>query len=128
MDAQRLSDVFGLGLYGDNGTPVTCRQMFEGIATVFGGFQTTDVTTRDALLHLYRRYQLIPAGYRVPGMVRVEKPNRPSLLRFCSEMAVVWLQPYFAQKPEFYAPDVAAATGCRWRALTAAVGPAGHPG
>lgn len=58
------------------------------------------VTTRDDLLTLYRRYQMLPIGYQVPGTVRVEAENRSDLLRFCSELAVEWLQPYFAKHVE----------------------------
>lgn len=115
-DPLKLSDAFGLRLYQDDRVPATCRQMYEGIAATYKALNESDVATRTDLWTLYQRYQLIPVGYQLPGMVRVEKPNRSALLRFCSELAVDWLQPYVAQKPGFYVPDASGAIACTARA------------
>ena len=62
--------------------------MFEYIVAVYKALNSTDIMTREELWTLYARYQLIPVGYRIPGLARVEVQNRSSLIRFCSELAV----------------------------------------
>ena len=113
-DPRTLSDLFDLHLYDAPEVPITCRQMFEGIAAVYRAVNTVEVTTREELWTLCQRYQVIPVGYQLPGKVRVESENRSDLLRFCSELAVDWLQPYFARHAAFYRP--AGAAGCPERA------------
>lgn len=114
-DVARLSDVFDLQLY-DAGAeiPATCRQMFEVLAATYHAIGNVEITTREELWALLQRYQVIPVGYQLPGTVRVESENRSELLRFCSELAVDWTQPYFARHVPFYlGPEKAAAPGCK---------------
>lgn len=102
-DANRLDAVFGLRLGADN-VPVVCRQMFQAIAALLRAVGTlTDVGTRDALQRLYQKYQFLPMNVSA-GARRVERPDRAELLRFCSEQAVGWLQPYFGSHPRFFQP------------------------
>ena len=68
------------------------------------------MTTRDELWTLYRRYQLIPMEYQLPLMSRIDPESRSALVRFCSELMVQWMQPYFAMHSRFYMPQL---TGCR---------------
>ena len=111
-DPERLSRLFDLRLY-EAGVPATTRQMVESLCAAYRALLDATVTTREELWALYRRYQLIPAGYQLPGMARVEKEDRSALIRFCSELTVAWMQPYFAQNAKFYLPDEVAATGCK---------------
>ena len=104
-DAATISALFGLRLYGAEGqVPATCRQMYECIAAVYRALGLVDVTTREELWSLYKRYQLLPEGYKLPGLGHVSTANRSGLLQFCSELMVDWLQPYFSRHPELYAP------------------------
>ena len=112
-DPFALSDLFGLQILE---LPITSRQMFECIAAVYRAVYTIDVTTREELWTLYRRYQVIPSGYQLPGLARVNAQDRPALLRFCSELMVDWVQPYFSKHPAFYLPVEAGATVCKGRA------------
>lgn len=109
-----LSQLFDLQVY-DGDVPVTCRQMFECIAAAYRAVYTVDITTREELWTLYRRYQVIPQGYQLPGLARVKAEDRPALLRFCSELTVDWMQPYFSKHPGFFLPREAAAAVCRVR-------------
>jgi hypothetical protein len=110
-DAEGLSDIFDLQLYAADDIPATCRQLYESLAVAYRAVVTLNVNTREDLWALLQRYQLIPIGYQLPGTVRVESENRSDLLRFCSELAVDYLQPYFAKHEAFYHPR-GAATAC----------------
>ena len=109
-----ISGAFDLHL-DDPKVPSTCRQMFDYIAAVYKALNQVDITTREELWALYQRYQLIPVGFQLPGLARVETENRSSLIRFCSELMVQWMQPYFATHPHFYMPQLAAAGDCKPR-------------
>jgi hypothetical protein len=111
-DINQLSDMFGLQL-NERGVPATCRQMFDYIVAVYTALNNTDITTREELWALYQRYQLIPVGYQLPGLARMEVENRSALIRFCSELAVQWMQPYFSQHPVFYMPTLAPLVNCK---------------
>jgi hypothetical protein len=111
-DARRLSEFLDLRLYDDD-VPATCRQMFETIAAMYNALDRVDITTRDELWTLYQRYQIISMDYQLPGLSRVETANRSALLRFCSELAVSWLQPYVSKNPAFYLPPDTVATACK---------------
>jgi hypothetical protein len=89
--------------------------MFENIAAIFRALHGVDVTTREELWTLYQRYQLLPVGYKLPGMVRLDMEDRSALIRFCSELTVDWMQPYFAKQSAYYLPREAAAVVCRGR-------------
>lgn len=102
-NAHSLSRLFDLHLYdADSGVPCTCRQMYESIAAMYRAMAAVDVTTREELRVLYQRYQLLPMGYKMPGLVRMDTGNRSDLIQFCSELTVEWMQPYFSRHPEYY--------------------------
>jgi hypothetical protein len=113
-DVYRLSDTFDLQLE-DRNVPATCRQMYDYIVAVYKAIGNVEITTREELWSLYQRYQLIPAGYQLPGLARVEVANRSSLIRFCSELTVQWMQPYFSQHPLFYMPALISIATCKSR-------------
>lgn len=113
-DVDQISEFFDLHL-NDPMVPGTCRQMYDSIAAVYRTLNNMDITTREDLRELYMRYQLLPTGYQLPGLSRVEMENRSALVRFCSELAVQWMQPYFSKHPVFYMPELAAAAVCKGR-------------
>lgn len=108
-DPQRLDRVFGLRLQAHN-VPTVCRQMFESLAAVLRGIGAlTEVGTREDLQRLYRKYQLLPTNLSTAQQQQqkqawLDRSNRAGLLRFCSEQAVQWLQPYFGAHPRFFQP------------------------
>ena len=105
QDARALSRLFDLHLYEvDADVPITCRQMYECIAAIYRALGALDITTREELRMLYQRHQLLPTGYKLPGLVRVEPGNRSALIHFCSELTVDWMQPYFSRHPGYYMP------------------------
>lgn len=111
-----LSDLFDLKLTDPAvRIPLTCRQMYENVVALYRAVYTNEITTREELAALYQRLQLMPASYKLPGLVQLDN-NRSNLIRFCSEMTVEWMQPYFARDPAFYTPQEVAAVACRSRA------------
>lgn len=130
VDACVVSWLFGLHLYDPTaGVPVVCRQLFEHIAAVYRALRTGDpesaadkIVSREALIKVLRRYQILPYDYPLPGLVRTEDAgaaqqqeqpgadHHSALVRFCSERAVSCVQGYFAAAPAFFLPrEVAAA-------------------
>lgn len=106
------SGLFGLQLYTRDVVPSTCRQMFETVAAAYRGIASVDLVSREELHGLLRRYSIIPTTYQLPGLSSATEAE-PMLLRFCAELAVKWLQPFFAQDSNFYVPPGSDA----WRAL-----------
>ena len=106
------SKLFNLHL-DDSDVPTTCRQMFDSIAAVYDALNRSDITTREGLWTLYRRYQMIPSTYQLPGLARIQTGNRSSLVQFCSELMVQWMQPYFSRHPRFYMPDSTSGIVCK---------------
>jgi hypothetical protein len=124
-----LSARYGLNLFHD-GVPSTARQMVDYICSVYGKLYTMDIATREDLVALLRLHQFIPTTFRLKmddaratkiagvtvgptlrtsgtlGATGVGGGNitRPSLLSFCAEHAVEWMQPYFARDVNFYVP------------------------
>lgn len=118
---RRLSEIFGLCLEGDSVT-ATCRQMYENITAVYRFLLGSEIGTRDDLLMLYMRYQFLSPGYHtkspytrkkrvilvicLPRLAKDANEDRQVFLRFCSELTVAWMQPYFAKDQRFYLPDL----------------------
>lgn len=119
--APEVSRLFRLGLYAPDGAvPSTCRQMFETVTAAYRAIAFVDYPTREELHGMLRpwgvchqrwwkagggattprirRYMVIPMGYKLPGL-SMAMENEEALLRFCSELTVKWLQPYFARPP-----------------------------
>lgn len=113
-DPENLSRLFDLRLYEDR-VPSAARTMVESLCAVYAALLNSIITTREELWSLYRRYQLIAPEFHLPGMSRVEASNRSALVRFCSELTVAWMQPFFAQNAAFYFPAEIAAIGCTRR-------------
>ena len=111
-DMGTLSSLFDLQLEHPD-VPHTCRQMFQNIVALYSALNQTDITTREQLSTLYRRYQFIASGYQLVGMSFVETGNQSSLMKFCTELMVQWMQPYFSKHPRFYLPHSTAAIVCR---------------
>lgn len=97
-----LSALFDLRLYACH-VPRTARQMLESVSAAYRAILTIDILTRDELYSLYRRYQVLPAAYSLPGTLRMAT-EKPALIKFCTELAVTWIQPYFSKDAAFYVP------------------------
>lgn len=109
-----LNRVMQWNLYKDD-VPTSCQQMFETIVSVYRAIDMTldpacfianhkpalDIPTREFLLRVYQRYLLIRTNYHLPH----NRSEHSGLLRFCSELMVEWMQPYFASCPLFLYPQ-----------------------
>ena len=107
-----LSSLFDLRV-DDPDVPSTCRQMLQNIVAVYAALNQTEITTREELFALYKRYQLISSNYQLAGLSRVAAGDQSSLVRFCTELMVQWMQPYFSKHPRFYMPNSTSAVACR---------------
>jgi hypothetical protein len=65
MTPDSLSQLFDLQLNHPQ-VPVTCRQMYDVICSLYRAIKTVNVTNRQDLYELYRRFQLIPNTYSLP--------------------------------------------------------------
>lgn len=108
--APAWSALFGLQLYNRDVVPSTCRQMFETVTAAYRAIAQSDLVSREELHGMLRRYSIIPTAYQLPGLSSATE-SESALLRFCAELTVKWLQPFFAQDAGFYAPAGSAA--CR---------------
>jgi hypothetical protein len=96
-----LDKQFRLRVY-DEAVPTACQQMFENIVAVFRAIDSVpDIPTREFLQRLYQRFQLMRSNFHLPS----DRSDRSGLLRFCSELTVEWMQPYFAGCPLFLYPE-----------------------
>ena len=83
--------------------------MYEHIVSVYRAIDSVgDIPTREFLQRLYQRYQLMRSNYLLPS----DRSDRSGLLRFCSELTVDWMQPYFASCPLFLYPRGRQGAGC----------------
>lgn len=104
--APALSRLFDLRLYDRTAAvpvPATCRQMFETIAAVYRNIASVSLTSREELHGMMRRCMVLPSAHRLPNLDSAIEEER-ALLRFCANLAVAWLQPYFARDSNFYLP------------------------
>jgi hypothetical protein len=106
-----LSETFDLQLKHPE-VPTTCRQMYDAVCSVYVAIRDVNITTRDELYELYRRFQLLPMAFALPGMGRLEPENRTALVRFCAELMTQWVQPYFAKHAHFYVPSETVPPAC----------------
>ena len=107
-DPRTLSKRYRLNLY-DDAVPLTTRQMIEALCRVYDNIFKLELSTRDDLLALLRHHRFIPNNKTIRPDASANR-TQSALLQFCTELAVDWMQPYFARDVRFYIPPGIAAS------------------
>lgn len=120
-DPHALSALYRLNLSSDE-VPLTTRQMVEAVCRVYQKLTELELSTREELIALLRHHQFVPNATRLRPNEKNSRTHA-ALLTFCTELAVDWMQPFFARNARFYIPPALAQSSFAARTFTATVAP-----